>query len=223
MPRHVSVQTEVTKMRDLGKEIYEKTMKDGLLSIQVTVKENEKVGRLNIEKVEGIVEQEPIEWTRLTAPNGGINVLPILRTDGEEQYVLTYKPQVSVGSWTYELIGGYGKPGETSEDTAKRELREETGFEAGKLTIISPAICNFPGRLAWYDTTFSAEELTYLGKTTTEAEERPMKIIALKPVEVMSILQNHQVLSALSTATLYEYMMGRYFEPTEEYRKFLRR
>lgn len=209
-------------MKGLGKETFERTMKEGLPRIEIKVIEQMKVGRLNIENVEATVEQQLMNWTRLTVPNGGINTLPILRIDDEENYILTFKPQVSIGSWTYELIGGYGKKGETSEDTAKREIREEAGFETGKLTVISPAIYNFPGRIGWGDVTFSAEELTYLSPTTTEVEERPMKIIMLTPKEVMTVLRTHQVLSALSAATLYEYMVNKYLSQTEAYKNFLR-
>jgi hypothetical protein len=48
-----------------------------------------------------------------------------------------------------------------------------------------------------------------------------VKIIVLNAKEVMWALNNHLVLSALSTATLYEYMVNRHFKQTEEYYRLL--
>jgi 8-oxo-dGTP pyrophosphatase MutT (NUDIX family) len=222
MQQQLPIQSIITQMRESGKETFARTMSEGLPRIDVKVIEERKVGRLTIQEVEGIVNHVPIMWTQITAPNGGINALPMLRIDSEEYYILTFKPQIPAKSFTYELIGGYGKPGESPKETANREIREETGFLVKDLSIISPSIYNFPGRLAWGDVTFEAEGLTYLGKTGKDPVESHMKIILMTPKEVMIVLLNHQVLSSLSAATLHEHFLLKYFGHTKEFKDLLR-
>lgn len=209
-------------MRELGKEVFGRVSREGLPKILTGIIEQKKVGRLIIQDVVGIVENQPVTWTKLSGAINPINVLPILKTGDAEHYILTFKPQLAIGSWTFELIGGDGKKGEDSQEVAKRELLEEAGFEARKLTVISPIIANFPQRIGWTDTTFLAEDLTFKGKTTTEVEESLMKIIMLTPKEVMEILRNHQVLTALSRATLYEHIVAKYLSGTKAYKDLLR-
>ena len=59
----------------------------------------------------------------------------------------------------YAFPGGTVEPGEAQEDAARRELREETGLEAGKLSVL--ASVNLPGKNRVYAlTVFSAETLS---------------------------------------------------------------
>lgn len=213
--------THISDIRGLGRELFERAMKEGLPRIDVRVIEEIKQGRLIIQDVEGTVEGQPMIWTRISNRNSA-NVLPILKEGESESYILTWKPQLSVESWTFEIIGGYTKVGETQAETAIREVREEAGFEVGKLSIIDSRIGNFPGRISWVDISYAAEDLTFKGKTSTEIEERPMKIIALTPREVIDILQNDLVISATSKATLWKYIVNRYLINTKEFENIVR-
>jgi ADP-ribose pyrophosphatase YjhB (NUDIX family) len=66
-----------------------------------------------------------------TAPRVGIGIV-LLR--GEE--VLLVKRGKPPGKGAWSLPGGGQELGETAEETARRELREETGLECGPLTLI---------------------------------------------------------------------------------------
>jgi len=46
-----------------------------------------------------------------------------------------YRP--SVGEWLYEIPAGTLEPGESPEETARRELVEETGYEPGWLRLLA--------------------------------------------------------------------------------------
>lgn len=59
----------------------------------------------------------------------------------------------------YAFPGGKAEAGETLDEAARRELREETGLEAGKLTVL--AQMNLPGENCVYAlTVFSANALS---------------------------------------------------------------
>ncbi|MDE1906208.1 MAG: NUDIX hydrolase [Rhodospirillales bacterium] len=69
-----------------------------------------------------------------TAPKVGIGI--VLLKDDEVLLIRRGKPP-GVGSWS--LPGGKQELGETAEETARRELREETGLECGKLVLVGHA------------------------------------------------------------------------------------
>lgn len=60
------------------------------------------------------------------------------------QWVLVRQFRPPVGRWVWELPAGLVDPGESPEETALRELREETGFE-GEVTGVGPLIFSSPG------------------------------------------------------------------------------
>jgi 8-oxo-dGTP pyrophosphatase MutT (NUDIX family) len=59
-----------------------------------------------------------------------VNVIP-LTNDDEVLFVRQYR--FGVEDFTLEIPGGMCDPGETPLEAARRELREETGYEAGSL------------------------------------------------------------------------------------------
>src|SRR6516164_10934909 len=65
--------------------------------------------------------------------NVAVGVLPI-DEQGRVWLVGQYRYTLDVYSW--EIPEGSGAPGETWEDTARRELREETGLCAGHLEFL---------------------------------------------------------------------------------------
>ncbi len=205
-------------MRDTGRELLASARRDGLPKIDVRVVGQVKQGRLTIEDVEGKPGDQPIVWSRIAGRNS-MNVLPIIKDGDKELYILTWKPQLSVQSWTFELIGGYTMAGETQAQTAVREVREEAGFDVGRLWIIDTMIGDFPGRIGWVNTEFAAEDLTYRGRTSTEVEERPIRIAALDAREMFEILQRDLVISAMSRATMWKYLVNRYFKNASAFRK----
>ncbi|MBE5738711.1 MAG: NUDIX hydrolase [Clostridiales bacterium] len=59
-----------------------------------------------------------------------VAVLPITK-DGKMLFIKTFRH--SARGWGFEVPKGYGTEGEKHEDCAMRELREETGYVAGRL------------------------------------------------------------------------------------------
>lgn len=73
-----------------------------------------------------------------------VTVLP-LTDEGQVLFVRQFRP--SIGARSLELPSGHVDPGETPEQAAIRELREETGCETLKLFALGPLVPN-TGRMA---------------------------------------------------------------------------
>lgn len=71
----------------------------------------------------------------------------VIAVTGEQQLILVEQFRHGIEELTWEIPGGVTDPGETPEDTARRELREETGFVSECWTALgslssNPAILN---------------------------------------------------------------------------------
>jgi 8-oxo-dGTP pyrophosphatase MutT (NUDIX family) len=71
---------------------------------------------------------------------------------------------------TTEFPAGTLEPGEDAEEAAMRELQEETGYKAGKMTWIGGVNPN-PAFLTNTFTTFLAEDLTATGTQNLDEHE----------------------------------------------------
>lgn len=72
---------------------------------------------------------------------GAVAVLPLL---GSDEVVLERQFRYSLKRWILEVPAGTLEQGESEEEAAKRELKEETGYEAKNLTKIG-ALAASPG------------------------------------------------------------------------------
>jgi ADP-ribose pyrophosphatase len=93
-------------------------------------------------------------------------VLPITR----KGYILLeeqYRPALK--SKMFEIPSGHVDKGENLHDAARRELEEETGFKAGKLTFMT-FFYSAPGIVSKRENLFIAENLT-TGKTSFDFDE----------------------------------------------------
>ncbi len=76
-----------------------------------------------------------------------ITVIPVVPKDGKEHFLMVRQYRQGSGSVTMEFPAGTVEDGEAPEDTARRELLEETGYEFEKLTLLgqvnpNPAFLN---------------------------------------------------------------------------------
>jgi ADP-ribose pyrophosphatase len=104
---------------------------------------------------------------------GSVGILPVLE-DG--RLVLIEQFRYVVGSSLLEIPAGTIEEGESPEECAARELQEETGYRAGKLTPIS----------AFYLTPGYSSEFMWLFKAT-ELEVGEMKPMLDESIEVRKI------------------------------------
>ncbi len=87
-----------------------------------TVDHKEKVYEM-ISRNEAIESQEQLRGEKPDA------VVIMVTDESGERIVLSKEFRMAAGSWVYNFPAGLIDPGETPEQSAKRELREETGLE----------------------------------------------------------------------------------------------
>lgn len=98
---------------------------------------------------------------RVKAPDA-VTVLPIT-SDGMVALLRQYRP--SIGKWIYEAPAGTLEPGEKPEETALREVEEETGLRPRRLELVARGYIS-PG--------YSTEYMYYyLAWDPVEGEPRP--------------------------------------------------
>jgi ADP-ribose pyrophosphatase len=117
-------------------------------------------------------------------------------TDGGLVLVKQFRPAVE--TVTLELPAGLVDPGDTPENTAIRELKEETGFIAERVTLVS-CLKTDTGRLSnrmWVY--FAARVL----RDDTVVPEHGMEVVVHTPAQVSSALADGRFDHALHVAAL---------------------
>jgi 8-oxo-dGTP pyrophosphatase MutT (NUDIX family) len=161
------------------------------------------------------------EWLRLTVadvevPNGRRFDHHIVRMpnkaagtvvhDAERGVLLLWRHRFITDTWGWEIPAGGIDPGETPEDAARRETREETGWEPGPLrALVRYQPTNGLSDQVFH--TFVADGARHIGAPTdpTEAER-----IEWVPVEgLRRIVRDGEMQDGLSlTAALYAIAFG---------------
>ena len=88
----------------------------------------------------------------------------------EENFILVRQWRHGEGRITLEFPGGVADPGEEPVKTALRELEEETGYRAGKITCLGRVSAN-PALFKNHFSVFLAEDLVQTGQQHLDADE----------------------------------------------------
>jgi 8-oxo-dGTP pyrophosphatase MutT (NUDIX family) len=133
-------------------------------------------------------------YGRVSFKNKAIGIIPIDK-DGNTWLVGQYR--YTVGEYSWEIPMGGGPVGIDIEESAKRELREETGLLANRLENImrihtSNSVTNEEGFV------FLAEELTQ-GETEHEDTE-DLKIKKMSFKEAVQLVMNQTITDGISIA-----------------------
>ncbi len=129
---------------------------------------------------EKVIEPTGLEATRdIIVHPGSVVVLPVL-PDGRIVLIRQYRH--SVEQYLWELVAGRRDGDESFEAGARRELREETGYAAGKMQLLVDLFPS-PGFLRENMAIFLATGLKK-GEARPEADERiTQKVVTLREAE----------------------------------------
>ena len=128
--------------------------------------------------------------------NKAIGILPV---DEEGHIWLVGQYRYPLDAYSWEIPEGGGPDGEAPEETALRELREETGLIAGQLEFLglshlSNSVSDEVAHL------FRATHLT-LGESEPEGTER-LQVRRFSWSEIWTMLQNSQITDAMTIIVL---------------------
>jgi ADP-ribose diphosphatase len=110
------------------------------------------------------------EFLILDAPDW-VNIVPVLsNADGEECFLMVRQYRHGLGAITTEFPAGLVEPGEDPRKAAERELREETGYRASRVTLLGRVSPN-PAFMTNWCSTFLAQGLERVGEKDLDALE----------------------------------------------------
>jgi ADP-ribose pyrophosphatase len=129
---------------------------------------------------EKVIEPSGLETTRdIIVHPGSVVVLPVL-PDGRIVLIRQYRH--SVEQYLWELVAGRRDGDESFVEGARRELREETGYTAGKMQLLVDLFPS-PGFLRENMAIFLATGLNK-GEASPEPDERiTQKVVTLREAE----------------------------------------
>lgn len=88
--------------------------------------------------------KDPYEYEYITRTQrscrGGVEVVPIIKKEGKLYLLLIKNFRYPINAYCLEFPGGIIDEGETLEEAAARELREETGYIINKILSVQPEI-----------------------------------------------------------------------------------
>jgi 8-oxo-dGTP pyrophosphatase MutT (NUDIX family) len=131
-------------------------------------------------------------------------VLPLVETGRGKEFVMVRQWRHGAKELSVEFPGGVLETGEQNAEGAARELREETGYIAGRVTKLgemnpNPAIMS--NRIHFY----LAENLTQTGKRDLDEDEF-VETFNVPVAEVIQNMGNPPYIHALTAAALLHYI-----------------
>jgi ADP-ribose pyrophosphatase len=126
-----------------------------------------------------------------------VDCVVILPIDSQGNILLVRQLRHAVGKELLELPAGSIDPGETPEEAATRELREETGYKPGKLEKLG-GFYAAPGYCTELLHFFRASQLEKSPLTAEDTDE--IEVVPIGPADVPGLITSGQVCDAKTIA-----------------------
>ena len=152
-------------------------------------------GRAIHVRVDSVVKPNDIKTTREVVEH--VDCVVILPIDPRGNILLVRQFRHAVNKEVLELPAGSIDPGETPEEAASRELREETGYRPGKLEKLG-GFYAAPGYCTEYLHFFRASQLV---KSPLKAEDTDeIELVPTSPADITSLVASGQICDAKTMA-----------------------
>ncbi|MDR2388081.1 MAG: NUDIX hydrolase [Deltaproteobacteria bacterium] len=126
-----------------------------------------------------------------------VNVIPITE---KGEVILVNQFRHGTGEFSLELPGGVSEPGQSTLETARRELMEETGYSSHDITLLCSIRPN-PALFGNFVHTYLAKNVTKTGQTDFDENEDIDQILV--PLEKLkSLVLDGAITHALMVAGL---------------------
>jgi len=152
----------------------------------IRVRHDRAVTPAGADGIYGVVEAHP-----------AIGIVPV---DAGGMVHLVGQYRYAVDAWSWEIPEGGAHPGEAPEDAARRELREETGLVAGRLTSLGTATTSncFVDEVAHF---FLAEDLDRGPADPDPTEIFEHRVVPF--VELLGMIRSGEVHDAMTIIGAY--------------------
>jgi ADP-ribose pyrophosphatase len=132
-----------------------------------------------------------------------INIIPLTSDD---QVVMVRQYRHGTREMTLEIPGGVLEPGDTAEEAARRELLEETGYEAKEVTFLGAA-CPQPAILNNRSITYLARDVRKV--QTPQLDDTEYIELVLVPLsEIPDRIRTGELTNAMVILAFFWYFMG---------------
>jgi ADP-ribose pyrophosphatase len=146
-------------------------------------------------RVDSVVKPNDIKTTREVVEH--VDCVVILPIDSSGNILLVRQYRHAVDKELLELPAGSIDPGETPEEAATRELREETGYKPGKLEKLG-GFYAAPGYCTEYLHFFRASQLERSPLTAEDTDE--IDLVPISAGEVPGFIASGQICDAKTIA-----------------------
>jgi 8-oxo-dGTP pyrophosphatase MutT (NUDIX family) len=173
--------------------------------IEVSRKEinNYRIFKTNVINRKSQLSNKESDFFTVDAPEW-ITVVPVVLIDNVEHFVLVKQYRHGSDSITLEFPAGMVDPGENLLETARRELKEETGYHAKEITQISSVNPN-PAFMTNTTNTFLAQSLEMVSEQNLDEHEE-IEFLTMPIIEFDSLVGGELVNSAITVQAYYFYL-----------------
>jgi ADP-ribose pyrophosphatase len=158
--------------------------------------------KITLETVTVTLPSGVVKERRVVRPGHAVAMLPI---EGDFCYI-ERQYRFAVGEWIYEVPAGTIDPGETPEETAYRELIEETGMAAETL-IPRGKIYPAPGYTDEVIYLFEAHDLSSSDAYRMDEDEQ-IEVVKVPLSEMDEMIRDGRIIDAKSICLAYHYFHG---------------